>query len=284
MDENALDVNESELRRLLIWNIKGVTPKQACAIIKIVKDENPEKTMTKWNFLKEAKRVYQHKLHTGDPCCSYCFKHFHSKKQLNEHVAVIHHGKEKQFVCESCQSSFMSTQSLEYHKTVFHSETKEEVKCKVCDAVFSHHISLQRHERIHQEVMPAIKCEECHKTFGRKDSMTKHKQRVHGLLFSVTTHKAIKDILVKRHLLQCKMCKKDFVGDNAQDELENHIIRHCKEFECAPCKKCFGSKDSMKQHMTAHHSDLVEFGCVNCEYKSKYKSNLTKHMERRHPD
>ena len=100
-------------------------------------------------------------------------------------------------MCEDCPSKFMSTKSLEYHKGMFHSETKEKVKCEVCDALFSHNISLLRHAKIHQEDKPTFECKVCHKTFQRKDSMTKHTKRVHGVLFSLSTHKIIEGVMSK---------------------------------------------------------------------------------------
>lgn len=284
MANNALDIDEGRLREMIIEHNKGVTQKEAYKILQVVKDENKEKKLTKYQFFDEAKRVITHKLHKGNPYCTYCFKHFHSRKQMKEHVAVIHEKKEKSIMCEDCPSKFMSTKSLEYHKGMFHSETKEKVKCEVCDALFSHNISLLRHEKIHQEVKPTFECKVCHKTFQRKDSMTKHTKRVHGVLFSLSTHKIIEGVMSKRGILQCKMCHKDFLGPNAEDELETHIINRCQTFECKACKKPFGSKDSMKQHMIAHHSDKVELKCDKCYYKTKYKSNLKKHTKRQHPN
>ena len=282
---NVLDLDEKELKQRIIRDIKGITQKQAHSILKIIKVENKDKKIqTKYQFLQEARRVHQNKLHIGAPTCTYCFKTFHSRNQMIEHVAVIHKGDEKKFVCGDCPRTFMSSKTLEYHKQRIHSETNEKVKCKMCDALFTHQISLLRHEKIHEEIKPKIECKLCHKTFGRKDSVTKHAKSVHGFLFSMSSFNMVKDLNEKKKMLQCKMCQKEFWGVNAVDELETHITRRCQDFECANCEKYFSSKDNMKQHMSAHHSDQTGFSCTKCDYKSKYKSNLKKHDKRQHPE
>ena len=115
MAKNALDIDEGRLREMIIEHNKGVTQKEAYKILQVVKDENKEKKLTKYQFFDEAKRVFTHKLHKGNPCCTYCFKYFHSRKQMKEHVAVIHEKKRKNQLCVKtvrvslCQQKALNT-------------------------------------------------------------------------------------------------------------------------------------------------------------------------------
>ena len=281
---NIMDLAEPKLKVMIKQHISGITCKQAHSILRIVKTENVEEILNKAQFLEKVLSVYHKKLYVGDPFCKYCFKRFHNRKQMVAHVAVIHEGKKKKFVCEDCPSTFMSTKSLEYHKHVVHSETKEEVKCEICGAVFSHQVSLLRHKKIHEKVKPTIECKICHKTFGRIDSLTKHTKSVHGLNNSMNVYRMVRDLKNNNGKLKCVMCQTKFVGKNAEKDLETHISRRCQNFECENCKQAFSLKDNMKRHMKAHHSDQVNFSCDKCDYDTKYKFNLKKHKDKKHPE
>ena len=283
-NNNVMEMAEPKLKKIIRHNFKDTTQKEARSILRVVKVENGEKILNRVQFLAEIARVYYKKLYNIDPFCKYCFKRFHSRKQMMAHVAAIHEGKAKKFVCENCPSSFMSTKSLEYHKHVFHSETKEKVECEACGAIFGHQISLLRHEKIHEEINPTIKCKICDKTFGRKDSLTKHTKSVHDLNYSMNVHRMIVDIKKSDGTFECQICQTKFSGINADDDLKTHLSRRCQKFECANCEQVFSLKENMKRHMKVHHSDQVNFSCAICDFHTKYKFNLKKHEKRQHPD
>ena len=282
--KNVMEMSEQKLKKMIRHHIKGITQKGARSVLTVVKCENGEDILNKEQFLKKVSHVFDNELDVIDPFCKYCYKRFHNRKNMLAHVAGIHEGKAKKFVCENCPSTFMSAKSLEYHKNTFHSVRNEKVKCETCGKIFSHHISLLRHEKIHEQIKPTIECNICKKTFGRKDSLTKHLKSVHDLNRDMNTKRMIGGLKENEGIYKCKMCQTKFTGNNAEDELETHISRHCQKFECAKCEQVFSVKESLKRHMKAHDSDQVNFNCAKCKYATKYKFNLKKHIKRQHPE
>ena len=281
---NVMKMAEPKLKKMIKQHIEGITQKGARSVLTVVKAEHGEDILSKVQFLEKVSHVYNNKLDVIDPFCKYCFKRFHTRKHMMAHVAGIHEGKAKKFVCENCPTTFMSAKSLDYHKQTFHSETNKEVKCEACGAIFSHHISLLRHEKIHEQIKPTIECNICQQTFGRKDSLTKHMKSVHDLHRYMNTIRMSGDLKKMEGTYECKMCQTKFAGINAKADLETHISRRCQKFECTNCEQVFSLKENMKRHMKAHHSDQVNFNCAKCEYFNKYKFNLKKHMKRQHPE
>ena len=279
-------MDEFLLKKMIKKYIRGLTPGNVVSILKIVKAENSKKGLTKKEFLEKVKDVYKSKIYKTSPFCTYCFKIFRIREQMRAHIAMVHEDKEKKFACKNCPKTFMASKSLEYHTNICHSQAKAEVKCEVCDAKFSHQISLNRHHKIHKEIQSKIKCNICQKTFGRKDTLTKHKKSVHELeIDNFNTYRMIKSLKISHQKFECKMCKQEFNGANAEDELETHIINHCQQFECGDCKQTFSSKYNMKKHLTIHHNnDQEEFSCDKCNFKTNYKSNLKRHKKNDHPE
>jgi hypothetical protein len=237
-----------------------------------------------------VKKKEKYSLPAGDPFCPMCLRRFWTKKDRDNHMAVLHK-KEKNdnFCCKVCDKSYMSEVALQYHKRVHHSTAGAKVKCTVCNIVLAHDIVLRRHMKIHNKEAELFKCIKCDKSFIRKDQLTRHKQSVHKLVsIKLNLVESLKEEVDK---YTCKVCHKIFSGSDAEDLYVEHLVRKCKpdeRFGCDSCDKDFSTQTNLNQHkrnvhyavsQTVFHCD-VEF----CGFLTKHNISLTRHMKRMHSE
>ena len=239
------------------------------------------------DFVARAKEIFDNDEIESDYVCPHCFKRFMNRKNRDRHVESLHDRKESgEFKCLSCAKTFMCATSLRYHTDTAHAEvTTSEVKCNICNLKFRHKQILKRHKlTVHKKGFK--KCEECGKYFTRTDSLTKHKATVHK-----RAHFAFgqaERMSVHKDGFKCKLCGKDFFGEEASIDFSHHVAEKCKSVKMVECEECgapFTHQQDLRKHMSIKHkSDPSLFSCTLCDFTSNYSSNLNKHKKRRHGD
>ena len=156
--------------------------------------------------------------------CNYCYKSFHLKCRLIEHM-IIHTG-EKPFVCKYCPKRFNRKKSLKGHERGHTGEDK--LSCEYCSKTFTLKSSLKNHEILHSGDKP-FPCTFCDRRFTSKFHVESH-ERIH------TGEKPF----------SCTYCNKSF---NRKDMLVLHTRRHTEEKpRCRYCDKGYLSVSSVKVH------------------------------------
>jgi len=265
---------------------------KACKVVKMIEDEygvDGLEKMSEAAFLEKAKFILKHKIDSQPPFCSYCLKTFVNIKDRNNHVKMLHENSVmKAKACPFCKKTFMCKTSLKYHVKVSHSASGNEVKCKLCDTTFRHALSLKRHiKSIHSEDSEKYQCEDCDKIFRRNDYLTVHRRIVHKTVkVSVDMVNTLQE---EDGSFKCKICGEVFKGDNADDDIIEHIARKCKrkeQFLCGVCEKGFGSQFNLKRHQKIIHIEGPKnlFSCdyEQCQFITKHKANLVRHQKRKH--
>ncbi|XP_059054597.1 zinc finger protein OZF-like [Achroia grisella] len=113
-------------------------------------------------------------LHVRPFVCDICFKGFHKKSTLIEHVKI--HEKRKDLRCEICGEGYVCMKTLTEHLRL-HSGDRP-YKCDMCNASFAS--SGRRTEHVQRKHMEKTKpCLICDKKFSLKKEVKRHMKVVH---------------------------------------------------------------------------------------------------------
>ena len=195
--------------------------------------------------------------------CHVCYKKFANKRNLNEHLAVIHNvnnGKaENKFTCPTCGKEFHKkfnyTSHMLKHSQVF------SFSCKFpdCGKEFKRERSLVKHcQVVHGGVRERYLCGQCGQEFSSQVGFKSHLAKHTGQEY------------VRRNI-KCNLCDKKF---RSQADLKIHVIVHTKEkaFQCSwpECGQSFGQKASLKDHINVHEERFKCHGCDKCFGRERY--------------
>ena len=110
--------------------------------------------------------------------CSKHFASFSTKSNLNQHIASVHEGKKKSFICKRCKEIFRRKTQFETHVAIFH-EGKKPFACQRCEDRFDFKTLLNNHEmKIHGK-KGRFPCKLCEETFSTKGERKKHQLWIH---------------------------------------------------------------------------------------------------------
>ena len=106
-----------------------------------------------------------------------CVYKCRGKSTLENHINVIHLGKESAYkcvnhICNICGKGYSRKHQLECHIRQEHLKNQDKV-CPTCGKGFNTTLSLSRHMEIHSE--PKYKCPACGNAFKQRATLTKHK-------------------------------------------------------------------------------------------------------------
>ncbi|XP_041635202.1 zinc finger protein 491-like isoform X2 [Cheilinus undulatus] len=127
-------------------------------------------------FLTLTNMKQHQKIHTSrdKTClCEICCKMFHTKGQLNAHLATH---REEKLTCNICGKSLSSKGALTRH-LIIHSGERP-YKCTECGQAFNAITNLRNHQKIHSGARPYV-CGVCGKACSRKDHLRIH-MRIHN--------------------------------------------------------------------------------------------------------
>ena len=196
--------------------------------------------------------------------CTICKKEFsgvNGKRNMNQHVAVVHEGK-KPFQCEICNSCFSKKVGLEKHISSVHDGNKP-FKCNLCQYATVHKGDLTRHvESVHEGKKP-YQCTICKKDFAGLRHMKEHVAVVHE----------------GKKPFQCETCNSCF---SRKDKLRTHISsvhEGIKPFKCYICQYATVRKGDLDKHIKEVHSPENNFECENCGKKCKSKEAYNTHRK-----
>ena len=236
-------------------------------------------TMSKQDIIDKTEFILENNLHLKSPFCNYCLKKFKNKKNMVDHVRMIHQKCPKKYQCEACDKSYMSEAALQYHTDVSHSDSSS-VKCSLCDKTFGHKTSLVRHMKIHNQKIFKFECEHCTKFFVRKDELVRHRKNSHKKVNIATN---MVKILKEDEKFRCKDCNE--VCEDGID-MVTHLVHKCKENQHYSCKECdrkFVSKFNLERHRrNMHTNNASTVSCKSCDYITKRKENLSRHVVAMH--
>ena len=110
--------------------------------------------------------------------CPECGENFQTKRQMKDHVIVVHEGKG--FECPFCNKILNSSVSRNGHIRTIHGGKKPEpMKCPQCDKVYSSINSLNIHVRaVHDKKRPYA-CHLCDLSFGQSGNLKTHLKGKH---------------------------------------------------------------------------------------------------------
>jgi hypothetical protein len=135
--------------------------------------------------------------------CKKCFKSFHHRKQLYDHVRVIH--SEKKYHCEFCDKRYTTNSGLKKHS--FRHAATPIFSCSICQKNYTSQCGLRLHvQSIH--VGLKFTCNLCQTDFKHKTALADHMRNVHKI--------------GDYNMFQCDFCKKYF---SRKQNLAKHIIR-----------------------------------------------------------
>ena len=106
-----------------------------------------------------------------------CVYQCRAKSTLENHINVIHLGKESRYKCVShfcdiCGKGYPRKHQLECHISQDHLKTQDKI-CNVCGKGFNTTARLNSHKEIHSE--PKYPCPACGNLFKQRATLTKHK-------------------------------------------------------------------------------------------------------------
>ncbi|XP_055634274.1 zinc finger protein 888-like [Toxorhynchites rutilus septentrionalis] len=195
--------------------------------------------------------------------CEICAKSFKTKKQLVDHLAIVHEGV-KRFHCDICNKSFTRNGSLAEHKLIQHAGIKQ-FSCNICGKAFGKEDSLKTHRSVH--LGKRFKCEVCSKTFLKNAFLTAHIAKAHPTEDGPKPNK-------------CEVCGKIF---SSSSHLKDHSLIHSdtRPEICRLCGASFRQKQQLKVHMYQHMGK--PFKCQFCTAAFGIRTRLTVHMQKNHP-
>ncbi|XP_039449418.1 zinc finger protein 816-like [Culex pipiens pallens] len=194
--------------------------------------------------------------------CEICAKEFKTKKQLNDHLEVVHQGT-KRYKCDICNKSFTRNASLAEHKLILHAGINQ-FSCNICGRAFGKEDSLKTHLSTH--LGRRFRCELCNKTFLKRAFLTAHVAKAHP------TDEGPKPN-------ECKICHKNFASSS---HLKDHLRIHegSKPEVCRLCGASFRQKQQLKVHMYQHLGK--PFKCQFCTAAFGIRVRLMSHLEKNH--
>nr|XP_029710926.1 zinc finger protein 34-like [Aedes albopictus] len=194
--------------------------------------------------------------------CEVCAKGFKTKKQLKDHLEIVHQGV-KRYHCDICKKSFTRNGSLAEHKLIQHAGIKQ-FACNVCGKTFGKEDSLKTHRSIH--LGRRFRCEVCSKTFLKRAFLTAHVAKYHP------TDETPK-------VNSCEICKKVF---SSSSHLKDHLKIHSDERpeSCKLCGASFRQKQQLKVHMYQHLGK--PYKCQFCTAAFGIRTRLMSHLSKNH--
>ena len=245
-----------------------------------------------------TKRNNHHSSVHGSFSCTKCRKPFQSEVRLNIHIKQCTFGEVLQ--CHLCQKTFANKRNLRDHISVIHGHVTKlssgsKFECQHCGKIFHKKFNLTSHLLRHSSVSSFL-CDvpNCGKSFKRERTLMKHYQVFHegrrekylcgqcGQVFSsqsgFRTHVALHggQEYVKRNV-KCNVCDKMF---RCQSDLKTHMVVHSKErpFICTwtNCDQSFSQKASLRDHLNVHEK---KFQCVGCSKAFGRERYLIMHVK-----
>uniref|UniRef100_A0A182RMI0 C2H2-type domain-containing protein n=1 Tax=Anopheles funestus TaxID=62324 RepID=A0A182RMI0_ANOFN len=187
--------------------------------------------------------------------CTYCSSSFHTKTELQNHIAAIHISEDRA-ECQTCGAVFTSNKLLKQH-TDSH-VTERNFHCVECKRSFKTQHHLNRHfKAVHTDVR--FQCEHCEASYSRRDKLRMHVEKAHQI----------------QTYFVCDICLRSFDNDEA---LQQHLSRHKypQHLECGICLiVCLTEKD-FKKHSCITYQDNY----VCCGHDFKHHTVYNKHMMR----
>lgn len=199
--------------------------------------------------------------------CEVCAKGFKTKKQLKDHLEIVHQGV-KRYHCDICKKSFTRNGSLAEHKLIQHAGIKQ-FSCNVCGKSFGKEDSLKTHLSIH--LGKRFRCEVCSKSFLKRAFLTAHVAKYHPTddtpkgnsclickkVFSSSSH--LKDHLKIHSNVRPEMCKLCGASFRQKQQLKVHMYQHLgKPYKCQFCTAAFGIRARLMSHLTKNHSIEIQ--------------------------
>ena len=112
-------------------------------ILKPRKDLN--QIMKKTNNAKSTDKENKSQTKDQKLQCKLCDKHFASKRNLKNHINMVHEGK-KPFRCKMCGNNFATSLVLKRHINTVH-DKKKPFKCNFCPKHFGRKDNLKTHKK-----------------------------------------------------------------------------------------------------------------------------------------
>ena len=138
--------------------------------------------------------------------CNNCEKCFDTQSSLRKHE--IFHNDERKHKCDTCGKSFKTTANLNKHKK-YHADDKQ-FECFSCGKRFIEKGTMKRHEMVHAKVKP-FSCDTCEKSYNTNSSLKIHLAIHNGEDYASSyKNQRIKESLLSKKSLECKICKKTF--------------------------------------------------------------------------
>lgn len=217
-----------------------------------------------------------------------CGKYFRIKKQLKEHVRLVH--VDMKLKCKECSKTFKNERYLKTH--MYRTHVDKKLTCKVCGKMFKTEKYLKKHSVRHGE--KTIKCYHpgCDYSFFNKEDLDRH-TKTHKEPTFPCSEQGCDKVFFKNHYLVRHMathsderpfacefenCNLKFIR---KDQLRDHIKRHngIKNHKCKLCELSFVISSSLTRHM-ATHSDERPFPCELCNLSFRREDQLNLHMKR----
>lgn len=213
-------------------------------------------TITKNGMIRKIRRV-------PELICDYCSMVFHQKKQLREHMLLVHgYG----VGCTYCGRQFKSNHHMINHTRSIHNKERP-YACQHCKKSFSTASSLISHTRYHLNERPFL-CSTCGRRFILKNQLNVHLLRVH-----------VPKNDPRHRRFACHLCS---YKTGFQFKLEEHLKTHsdARNFSCIHCERLFKSTKSLRQHMYLHSAEK-RYKCKYCGLMFAQSAGKRSH-ERRH--
>ena len=202
--------------------------------------------------------------------CTICKKEFsgvNGKRNMNQHVAVVHEGK-KPFECELCNACFSKKVGLETHISMVHDGNKS-FECNLCQFATATENNLKAHVKSVHSEKESYECTICNKVFSGRNG--KRNMRAH----MEVVHEGKKPFL-------CEICDSSF---SRERNLRLHISSvhdGNKPFKCDLCGYATVRKSDLEKHIKAVHDGIKPYSCDLCEKQFANKGNLTEHIKKIH--
>ena len=201
------------------------------------------------------------------PICKKQFSGVNGKRNMNQHVAVVHEGK-KPFECELCNACFSKKVGLETHISMVHDGNKS-FECNLCQFATATENNLKAHiKSVHAE-KESYECTICKKVFSGRNG--KRNMRAH----MEVVHEGKKPFL-------CEICDSSFSRERNLRLHISSIHDGNKPFKCNLCEYATVRKSDLEKHIKAVHDGIKPYSCDLCEKQFANKGNLTEHIKKTH--